>query len=92
MKFNDKEYEYYSWSIIEFPIEHLKYYRDISQQVIENSEYFTPKFGYDYESIYKELEPFLEKQSKFIPVHHKDYIFLISRFIKGTFILKLVNE
>ena len=89
MEFNTKKYKYYSWSIIELPIEYMKYYKDVSEQIIENSKYFTPEFGYDYEAVYKELEQFLNKQTMFIPNAHKDYLFLTSRFIKGTFILKL---
>ena len=92
MKINNKTYKYYSWSIIELPREYLEYYKNISQQIIENSKYFTKEFGYDYEPIYKELEQFLNKQTMFIPVHFKEYIFLISKFVKGTFILKLVEN
>jgi hypothetical protein len=45
MEFNTKKYKYYSWSIIELPIEYMKYYKDVSEQIIENSKYFTPEFG-----------------------------------------------
>ena len=92
MKFNDKEYEYYSWSIIDIPFEELKYYKDIQQQIIENSKFYTKEFGYYYDSIYKELENFLNNQSTFIPIHFPEYIFLYSKFIKGIWVLKIKNN
>lgn len=92
MKYDDKEYEFYSWTILEFPEDYIKYYKDIPQQMIENSEYYTPKNGYDYGSVYKELKSFLSKESYFKAIHFPEYIFIVSRFIRGTFILKEKNN
>ena len=91
MKFNNKEYEYYSWSIIDLPKEYIKYYKDIGEQILENSKFYTSEFGYDYYSIYKELESFLSNQSKYFAHHFPEYMFISSQFIKGTFILKIKN-
>lgn len=92
MKFNDKEYEYYSWSIIDLPKEYINYYKDVAEQIIENSKFYSNKFGYKYNEVYKELELFLNKQGFFISIHYPEYLFISSQFIKGTFVLKLVNE
>lgn len=92
MKCGDKEYEFYSWTILEFPGDCIEYYKDIPQQMIENSEYYTPKNGYYYDSVYKELESFLSKEPYFKSIHFPEYIFIVSRFIRGTFILKEKNN
>lgn len=87
--FDNKTYTCIGWSRINFE-EEYKYYKEVIEEILENSKFFTPEKGYFLEDWYEEVTPILNNTSKFISIYHPNLLFAFyNQFLKGTYIFKI---
>lgn len=84
-------YELIGYSIIDFP-QDFKDYPETIEQMIQNAEFFSSKYGVSYLELYEYVAPFIDKYANtYESWANKDYLFKAGVFVRGTFIYKKVK-
>jgi hypothetical protein len=92
IKWKNELYELVGYSIIDFPQE-FKDYPETIQQIVQNAEFFSIKYGVSYLDLYKSVEEFIEKYANtYESFANKDYLFKAGVFVRGTFVYKKIKN
>ena len=90
--FDKKKYVCIGYSRINFE-EEYKTYKSVTDEIIENSKFFTSEYGIYNEEWYKDILSILKRYASiYVSNHYPSLLFVFHSILKGTYIFEQQNE